>query len=377
MIKKFIQIFRRNKVLSLFATLLVFCVVFSLTIIVANAIGAVLEVAFDFVLQSVLSPFFSMLSLPERVRSALLEGGFETLFTVIAVSFPPMALFFPLFTLLEQVGMLPKIAGIFDKRFRRCGTDGNQVVTMCMGLGCNAVGVYGCRAFKSPRQRAAAIVTNSFIPCSGRLPMLVVVSSYFMKGFGFLAVIGCVFLGVVFTLLVTRLLTLRERKTACQCCALTKTALKKPSLRKLLHEAFFEKTLKVLLRAMVVAAPAGLVIWFLKYVGLIGTLVNVLDPAGLAIGLDGVILLGFILGLPANEIVYPLILTMYGTHPSWSVPTLICILIFTVFHFPCATTILTIKKEVHSLRWTILSILIPLFIGVMLCLVVAGVGRMI
>jgi Fe2+ transport system protein B len=368
MAKKIMQIFRKNKVLSLFATLFIFCVIFSLTIIAANQISAVLEIAFGFVLNSVLTPLLSVFSLPEVVKSALLEGGFQPLFTVIAVSFPPMALFFPLFTLLEQVGMLPKIAGIFDKRLRRCGTNGNHVVTMCMGLGCNAVGVCGCRAFKSPRQRAAAIVTNSFIPCSGRLPMLVVVSSYLMKGLGFLAVIGCVFLGVVFTLIVTRLLTIGEKTRQPE--PLTSGALSKISLKALLYESFFEKTLKVLARAVAVAAPAGIIIWFLKYVGLIGTLVSILNPAGLAIGLDGVILLGFILGLPANEIVYPLILTMYGTSPNWSTTTLMCILIFTVFHFPCATTILTIKKEVHSIRWTILSVLIPLFIGVVLCFAV-------
>ncbi len=345
--------------------------------------------------------FLVGLGLNTMLADMLVHGMYRVVAWVVAVMLPPMAIFFPLFTMLEDLGFLPRIAFNLDRCFKWCDSCGKQALTMCMGFGCNSAGVVGCRIIDSPRERLIAIITNSFAPCNGRFPgMIAVITMFFCAGAGISGQIKSAFILSGFILLSILL-------TFASSCVLSKTFLKgvptsftielppirKPQIGKILVRSVFDRVIFVLGRAIAVAAPAGIIIWLtanLSFGGnsVIDILSSMLNPVAFIMGLDGVILLAFILGMPANEIVIPIIIMTYmstkglvsmGDTESlkalliangWTVRTAICTLIFFVAHWPCSTTLITVYKETKSLKWTIASFLVPALMGAILCIIV-------
>lgn len=337
---------------------------------------------------------------PPWLHDMLVLGVFQTVAWVVAVMLPPMAIFFPLFTLLEDVGYLPRVAYNLDKPFACCHACGKQALTMCMGFGCNAAGVIGCRIIDSPRERLLAILTNSFVPCNGRFPTLITLLTLFFIGAAgspwaglqsALLLLLLVVLAVAVTLLSTHILSLTVLKGQASAFTLELPAYRKPQVWQVLVRSLLDRTLFVLGRALLVAPPAGLLIWLLANlqigeVSLLAHLADFLQPFAHILGLDGVILLAFILGLPANEIVVPIMMMGYLAEGSlvevagladfkevllangWSWITAGSMLLFMLFHWPCATTLLTIHKETGSLRWTALAAVLPTAVGLCLCL---------
>lgn len=335
---------------------------------------------------------------PPWLEGALIQGIYKVLAWVVSVMLPPMAIFFPMFTLLEDSGYLPRVAFNLDRCFRCSGACGKQAVTMAMGFGCNACGVTGCRIIDSKRERLIAIITNSLVPCNGRFPTIIaIITMFFVTTAGAFSsvlsavmLLGAILLGVGMTFLVSRILSATVLRGVPSSFTLELPPYRRPQVGKVLIRSIFDRTLFVLARACTAAAPCGLIIWILANVdvgdrSLLAHASEFLDPFGSFIGLDGVILLGFILGFPANEIVVPIILMTYLAQGSlteisdtaelhriltangWDMKTAVCMVIFTLFHFPCATTCMTIKKETGSLKWTAVSILVPLVVGVGLC----------
>ena len=329
---------------------------------------------------------------------ALVDGVYQTTAWVVSVMLPPMAIFFPLFTLLEDVGYLPRVAFNMDHFFHRSGAHGRQALTMCMGLGCNACGVMGCRIIQSPRERLIAILTNALMPCNGRFPTLIaLISLFFAAGSGLwrslgaaLLLMSCIVLAVAVTLWSSRLLSATALKGLPSAFSLELPPYRLPRLGQVLVRSVLDRTLFVLGRAVTVAAPAGLVIWAAANItvgeqSILLHLAGLLEGPGRLLGMDGVILLAFLLGFPANEIVMPCILMGYlsagtlvdcGSLPQlravltangWTAATAVSVLLFTLFHFPCGTTCLTIWRETRSLRWTALAVALPLAVGVALC----------
>ena len=333
---------------------------------------------------------------PEVLTSLLCEGVIRVVGWVVSVMLPPMAIFFPLFTLLEDVGYLPRIAYNLDRGFAGCSACGKQALTMCMGFGCNAVGVTGCRIIDSKRERLLAVLTNSFMPCNGRFPILIAVISMFsacvgLWGSAILALV--IVLAVMITLGVSKLLSETVLRGVPSSFTLELPPYRTPQFGKVLIRSVLDRTLFVLGRAAAVAAPTGLVIWLLANTGsggisTLSRLSGFLDPVGRIMGLDGVIILAFILGLPANEIVIPIIMMCYVSGGSlvgcaslpelknllvsngWNTITAINTVIFTVFHWPCSTTLLTVKKETGKARCALAAALIPTVIGTVLCIAV-------
>lgn len=333
---------------------------------------------------------------PEVLTSLLCEGMIRVVGWVVSVMLPPMAIFFPLFTLLEDVGYLPRIAYNLDRGFAGCSACGKQALTMCMGFGCNAVGVTGCRIIDSKRERLLAVLTNSFMPCNGRFPILIAVISMFsacvgLWGSAILALV--IVLAVMITLGVSKLLSETVLRGVPSSFTLELPPYRTPQFGKVLIRSVLDRTLFVLGRAAAVAAPTGLVIWLLANTGsggisTLSRLSGFLDPVGRIMGLDGVIILAFILGLPANEIVIPIIMMCYVSGGSlvgcaslpelknllvsngWNTVTAINTVIFTVFHWPCSTTLLTVRKETGKARCAIAAALIPTVIGTVLCIAV-------
>ena len=338
---------------------------------------------------------------PQLLRSCLLEGIWRVLSWVVSVMLPPMAIFFPLFTLLEDVGYLPRIAYNLDKTFMRCNACGKQALTMCMGFGCNAAGVVGCRIIDSKRERLLAILTNSFVPCNGRFPTLIAILTMFFVGTKtnmassllsalFLTVI--ILIGIFATFFSTWALSKTLLKGEPSSFTLELPPYRKPQIFKVLVRSVFDRTLFVLGRAVVSAIPAGLIIWVMANITVGNvTLLNhtaaFLNPLAQFMGLDGVILLAFILGLPANEIVLPIIFMAYMAQGAiteipdltllreilmgngWTILTAVNTMLFSLMHWPCSTTILTIKKETGSAKWTFLSVAIPTLSGIFLCMI--------
>lgn len=345
--------------------------------------------------------------IPEDIYGPLIFGVYRVTAWVISVMLPPMAIFFPLFTLLEDLGYLPRAAFNLDRCFCRCHSCGKQALTMCMGLGCNAVGVTGCRIIDSPRERMVAILTNSFLPCNGRFPMMAAVISMFLAGTkrsvgnplisaGILALV--ILFGVLMTFLVSAGLSATILKGMSSSFVLELPPYRKPQVGKVVVRSVLDRTLFVLGRAVVTAAPAGLAIWILANLktgdtSLLWQCAQALDPVGEWMGLDGMILLAFILGLPANEIVLPIILMGYLSQGSltemgtlgevrqilarhgWSWTTAVSMLLFSLFHWPCGTTCLTIRKETGSWKWTAAAVLIPAVLGVVLCVSFTAAAR--
>ena len=370
-------------------------VVFSLTMWGANLPSALLSRW----LMALQEPLRRLLSFaPWWVQGALVDGVYRTAAWVVAVMLPPMAIFFPLFALLEDAGLLPRLAFNCDVLFRRAGGSGRQCLTMCMGMGCNACGVMGCRIMDSPRERLAAILTNAFMPCNGRLPTLLVLVTLLWQGRPWAAsasFLGCILLAVAVTLLTTRFLTATVLRGAPSAFTLELPPYRMPRVRQVLVRSLLDKTLFVLGRAVTVSVPAGLVLWLLANlapggVPLLQRAAAFFQPLGRLMGLDGMTLTAYLVGFPANEIVLPTLAMGYTQAGSltdcstaalhsllvsrgWTAETCVCMLLFCLCHFPCGTTCLTIRRETGSVRWTVLSMLLPTAVGVVLCVLCHGV----
>lgn len=338
-----------------------------------------------------------LVSSPAWLESLLMDGVFLTVSWVVSVMLPPMAIFFPMFTLLEDCGLLPRIAFQLDGLFRRAGAHGKQALTLCMGFGCNAAGVTACRIIDSPRERLIAILTNNFVPCNGRFPTILLLIAVFlsagkpwMSGLALFLVIG---LSVGMTLLVSFFLSRTVLKGMPSAFVLELPPFRRPQIGQVLVRSLLDRTIFVLGRAITAAAPAGAVIWLLQRIPvgdgtLLTQLAMFLEPLGGFMGLSGPILLAFLLGLPANEIVLPILLMFYSQSGmlveggsqtgamlmanGWTWTTAVCAILFSLNHFPCATTLLTIRKETGSRKWTAISFLLPTVIGICMCAVVHG-----
>ena len=386
--------------------LLMLLVIFWLTISGANYPSALLAEGL-FALGEVLRSLCTALVLPGWLISLLIDGAYKTLAWVVSVMLPPMAIFFPLFTLLEDLGYLPRVAFNLDHAFRKCSACGKQALTMCMGFGCNTAGVVGARIIDSPRERLLAIITNNFVPCNGRFPTLIaIISMFFVAASGFfdsvlsaVLLVLVILLGVGMTFLVCKLLSKTILKGVPSSFTLELPPYRRPQIGKVIVRSVLDRTLFVLGRAAAVALPAGVLIWVMATVTvgertLLMHCAGFLDPFAGLLGLDGVILLAFIHGLPANEIVVPIILMAYLAQGSltemadyaslhallvangWTWVTALCTMLFSLFHWPCSTTLMTIKKETQSLKWTVASFLIPTGCGVALCMAVNAVAAL-
>lgn len=377
-------------------------IIFWLTIVGANYPSQVLFSLFNWI-QDKLVIFAEYVHSPQWLSNMLINGVYQTLTWIIAVMLPPMAIFFPLFTILEDLGYLPRIAFNMDGFFKKACCSGKQMITMCMGFGCNACGVTGCRIIDSPRERLIAILTNNLVPCNGRFPFLISIATIFIAGAyaggnGFLssilstvAVMVVIIFGIFLTLIISKILSNTILKGMPSSMVLELPPYRKPQFGKILVRSIFDRTLFVLGRAISVAAPAGLVIWILANVGingesLLSIIANFLNPFAQLMGLDGYILTAFILGMPANEIVLPIILMCYlkgGAlvniedtvqigqiliQNGWNMLTALNVMLFVILHFPCTTTLLTIKKETGSWKWTGLAFAIPTVCGIVLCI---------
>lgn len=381
--------------------LLLLFVIFWLTIVGSNYPSELLSKIL-FGLEEPLHQFFQFL--PTSINDLIVYGLYKTTAWVVSVMLPPMLIFFPLFTILEDIGLLPRIAFNMDHAFSKCQSCGKQALTMCMGIGCNAVGVTGCRIIDSKRERLLAILTNSFMPCNGRYPTMIAIITMFFIGSSSgilsssicaLVLVGVLLLGIMMTFLTNKILSKTILKGKNTSFILELSDYRKIRVGKLIVRSIFDRTLFVLGRAILVAAPAGIIIYVITNLSIgnitiLELLSQALEPFGNLMGLDGVILLAFLLGFPANEIVMPIMLMTYlgtGTltnydslsslktillEHGWTLCTAICFLIFTLFHFPCSTTILTIKKETNSWRWAGLAFLLPCIIGLLLCMIVNG-----
>lgn len=378
-----------------------------LTIVGANYPSQLLSDALFWV-QERLTELFHSIGAPEWLHGALVLGVYRVLAWVVSVMLPPMAIFFPLFTLLEDAGYLPRVAYNLDKPFQRCCACGKQSLTMCMGFGCNAAGVVGCRIIDSERERLLAILTNSFVPCNGRFPTLIALLTMFFVGtaggaaasfWSALLLTGVILLGILVTFGVTKLLSQTVLKGVPSSFTLELPPYRRPQIGSVIVRSILDRTLFVLGRAAAVAAPAGLVIWLLANVtaggvSLLDHCAAFLDPFAQLMGLDGVILLAFILGFPANEIVLPLVIMMYLSQGSlmelgttaelrallvehgWTWITAGSAMLFTLLHWPCSTTVLTIHKETGSWKWTALAVAIPTALGVCACMLFNGVASL-
>ncbi len=345
---------------------------------------------------------------PEWLRSLLIDGVWQVLAWVTSVMLPPMAIFFPLFTLLEDAGYLPRVAFNLDGAFKRCNACGKQALTMCMGFGCNAAGVVGCRIIDSPREKRIAVLTNAFVPCNGRFPMMItVISAFFVASSSLIGSVASaamltalILFGILMTFAVSKLLSATLLKGTPSSFTLELPPFRRPQVLKVLVRSVFDRTLFVLGRAVSVAAPAGLIIWCLANIETGGATLlqhccDALDPIGKVFGMDGTILMAFILGMPANEIVIPIAVMAYVssgtlveltdvgalsqllTANGWTATTALCVLLFSLMHWPCATTLLTVKKETGSLRDTLLAFVIPTVCGLLCCFIVNAVARVI
>lgn len=396
-----------SRVFGIPLMLCLLAIVFWLTITGANYPSGLLADLF-FGIEARLTAFFLWAGSPEWLHGILVLGVYRTLAWVVSVMLPPMAIFFPLFTLLEDLGYLPRVAFNLDHFFKKACAHGKQALTMCMGFGCNAAGVIGCRIIDSPRERLIATLTNVFVPCNGRFPTLIAIGTVFIGGTAggafksaasTLALTGIVFLGILMTLLVSRILSKTILKGLPSSFTLELPPYRKPQIGRIIVRSILDRTLFVLGRAVVIAAPAGLVIWLMANINadgmsLLAHAASFLDPFAKLLGMDGYILMAFILGLPANEIVVPIIIMSYMASGSmleldgledlrrlfeshgWTWLTGICVMLFSLMHFPCGTTLWTIRKETQSLKWTLASFAIPTAAGIVICFIVANTVRL-
>ncbi len=392
-----------SKVFGFPSMLLLLGVIFWLTVAGANVPSAMIADVL-FWGQDRLTDLCNYLHAPAWFQGFFVEGVYRCLAWVISVMLPPMAIFFPCFTLLEDLGYLPRVAFNLDRLFKKAGAHGKQALTMSMGFGCNAAGIIACRIIESPRERMIAMLTNNFVPCNGRFPTLIALAGVLVFGmgstFGATAiVVGIILLGIAVTLAVSWTLSKTLLKGVPSSFTLELPPYRKPQIGKIIVRSIFDRTLFVLGRAICVAAPAGAVTWLLAniYVGDLSVLAYCaqwLNPFAQAIGLDGFILMAFVLGLPANEIVLPILIMSYLATGSmteldsiedlyhlfvvqhgWTWLTAVCMMLFSLLHFPCGTTLWTIRKESGSLKWTLLAALMPLGIACAVCFLVAQAVR--
>lgn len=360
-----------------------------------------------FSVEDKLTNLFVTYSLPDWLHGILVLGVYKTLAWVVSVMLPPMAIFFPLFTFLEDLGYLPRVAFNLDNFFKKAGAHGKQALTMCMGFGCNAAGVIACRIIDSPRERLIATVTNAFVPCNGRFPILIAISTIFFTGsttgtlqtvIAAITVTCIIILGVLMTLLASKILSNTILKGMPSTFTLELPPYRRPQIGRIIIRSIFDRTIFVLGRAIMVAAPAGLFIWlmanmYINGLSLLDLSAGFLQPFANLLGMDGYIIMAFILGLPANEIVMPIIIMSYmatGTmveleslealrnlliSNGWTWLTAINVMLFSLMHFPCGTTLLTIRKETKSWKWTLLSFLIPTIAGILVTFTITQTVR--
>ncbi|MEG0314713.1 MAG: ferrous iron transporter B [Erysipelotrichaceae bacterium] len=390
-----------NKFYGLIIMLILLSIIFYITIVGANIPSQILSDFFsNFKLH--LIDFLNLLNVNGFLLSLIVDGIYTTLTWVVSVMLPPMMIFFPLFALLEDFGYLPRIAFNLDGYFQRSNTCGKQALCMCMGLGCNAVGVSATSIIDSKRERLIAIITNSFMPCNGRFPTLISIITMFIGGvmiepygsmLSTLVLCSLILFSVLLTLGVSKVLSNTVLKGVPSSFTLELPPYRKPQIKQVLIRSLLDRTIYVLGRAVSVAIPAGIIIFiignvYIDNISLLNYIANILEPIGNIMGLDGIILLAFILGFPANEIVMPIIIMGYlakGTmidisdlnilkqlllDNGWTLVTAINTMIFSIVHFPCATTLLTIKKESKSIKWTILSFILPTIIGIIICYII-------
>lgn len=387
--------------------LVLLALVFWITITGANYPSQLLSDGLFWV-QDRLTELFVYLGAPDWLHGALVLGVYRVLAWVVSVMLPPMAIFFPLFTLLEDAGYLPRVAYNLDKPFQRCCACGKQALTMCMGFGCNAAGIVGCRIIDSPRERLIAMITNNFVPCNGRFPTLITLITLFFVGaagsvfdslLSALLLTFFIVIGIFATFGVSRLLSKTILKGVPSSFTLELPPYRKPQVGKVIVRSICDRTLFVLRRAAAVAAPAGLLIWLMANiqidsVSILNHCAAFLDPFARLFGLDGVLLMAFILGFPANEIVIPIAIMAYMAQGSlldlgsasamrelfvangWTWVTAVSAMLFSLMHWPCSTTLLTIKKETGSWKWTALSFLIPTVVGLIVCFLFTSVARL-
>jgi len=375
--------------------------IFWITIKGANTPSALLStILFGF--QNILTGWFEAINAPSWLHGALVLGLYRTVAWVVSVMLPPMAIFFPLFTILEDLGYLPRVAFNLDNLFKKAKACGKQSLTMCMGFGCNAAGVVSCRIIDSPREKLIAVLTNNFVPCNGRFPTLIAIGTIFgtgmlSQGYQSFAVAGIITLlilmGVGATFVVSWLLSKTLLKGKTSSLILELPPYRTPKIGSIIYRSIIDRTLFVLRRAIIVAAPAGIITWILAnyHVGnlsILAHIANFLQPFAQIFGLDGYILMAFILGLPANEIVLPILLMSYLStgfmieveslldlgsiliNNGWTWLTAINVMLFSILHWPCGTTLLTILKETGSKKWTLLAFLIPTLTAFTVCFMV-------
>ncbi|MDI7246536.1 MAG: nucleoside recognition domain-containing protein [Bacillota bacterium] len=382
-------------------------VVFWITLVGANVPSRLLAAAL-FWGQDRLLDLFSWASAPAWLTGVLVMGAYRALAWVVSVMLPPMAIFFPCFALLEDLGYLPRVAFNLDALFKRAGTHGKQALTMCMGFGCNAAGVVSCRIIDSPRERLIAILTNNFVPCNGRFPTLIAMSAMFFgaglrggtgRGGSAVSLLGAVVLGIAVTLGVSWLLSRTLLRGVASSFVLELPSYRRPEAVRVIARSLLDRALFVLVRAATVAAPAGAVTWVLGNVmaggaSLLARVAGFFDPFARLIGLDGHILTAFVLGLPANEIVIPILLMGYSgagamvdvggldalravlVANGWTPLTAACVILFSLLHYPCATTLWTIWHETRSARWTAVAALLPLAVACAVCFTAASAARL-
>ncbi len=395
-----------GKVSGVLCMLLLLFLILWITISGANAVSDLLA-GFLFSLETPLANALAAVGLPQSICALLSQGVYRVLAWVVSVMLPPMAIFFPLFTLLEDLGYLPRVAFNLDAAFQKAKTCGKQALTICMGFGCNAVGITGCRIIDSPRERSIARVTNCFTPCNGRFPFLIsVFTLFFLSGQkGLVSTLGAagglcvvILLGLLMTFLTSALLSKTIYKGLPSSFALELPPYRRPQIGKVIIRSVFDRTIFVLGRAVVCAIPAGFLIWLsanikIDGVTLLSIVTDFFDPLGRLLGMDGVIFTAFLLGFPANEIVMPIIIMAYtasgslaamqgaGLHAllvqnGWTPVTAVCVLLFSLMHWPCATSCFTLYKESKSLRETLVGILLPSLVGALCCILVSAIGKL-
>jgi ferrous iron transport protein B len=389
--------------------MLILAAIFWLTIIGANVPSAMLATAL-FAVEDWAAAVFTSWGSPDWLTGFVWHGVFRGLAWVISVMLPPMAIFFPMFTILEDLGYLPRVAFNLDYLFKKAGAHGKQALSMAMGFGCNAAGIIATRVIDSPRERLVAILTNNFVPCNGRFPTLIMLSTVFVAASfdpavaSFVAagsVLAIVLLGAIFTLAVSWLLSHTILRGEASAFTLELPPYRRPGVMRILYTSLIDRTLFVLWRAILTAAPAGAVIWLLANISVSGVtlatrVADALQPLGWALGLDGVILLAYIIAIPANEIVVPTMLMVYMStgmmtefdslddlrtllvdQHGWTMLTAVNLMLFSLLHNPCATTIITIYKETLSAKWATIGALMPLAIAFVVCFITATMARLI
>ena len=394
-----------SKVAGIPIMILTLLIMLWITIVLANYPSELISSTFHNLEKMIRESYLYEIA-PHWVNGILVDGIYVTLTWIISVMLPPMAIFFPLFTLLEDLGYLPRIAFNLDKCLKKCGTCGKQALTMCMGLGCNAAGVVGCRIINSKRERLIAMITNVFMPCNGRFPLLITLSGIFIGGSVISGVISAltvtlvIIFGVFITFIISKLLSKTLLKGVPSNFILELPPYRKPQIKQVLVRSLLDRTLHILKRAILIAIPAGVVIWLFSSItigenSILKICAEFLNPFAKMIGVDGYILMGFILGFPANEIVIPIIIMSYLKSSvminmenlfelkellienGWTILTAINVMILSLLHYPCATTLWTIKKESNSFKWMALSFTIPTVLGIIVCFIVTQLYNLI